>query len=163
MAEEDREGPDNLDRPPAFFPYGVDEVLETGEPLSRELVEVHFDHIVVSEADDQRQYYVLLTDGRRHLMIVIGGFEASAIGLAAEGVQTDRPMTHDLLVKLVETLDGDINRVVIDDLWSQTYFAKLYVQKGDEEIEIDVRPSDAIAIAVRMDVPIYAIDGILRD
>lgn len=163
MADEDREEPENLDRPPAFFPYDLDEVVSGGEVLSRKLVEIHFDHIVVSETEDQRQYFVLLTDGNKHLMIVIGGFEASAIGLAAEGVQTDRPMTHDLLVRFLEVLGGELDRVVIDDLWSQTYFAKLYVKKGDEEIEIDARPSDAIAIAVRMNAPIFAIEGILRD
>lgn len=163
MADDPREGPENLDVPPSFFPYGADDVVLSGEPISRKLVEIHFDHIVVSESDDQRQYFVLLTDGNRHLMIVIGGFEATAIGLAADGAKTDRPMTHDLLVRFLEVLGGKLDRVVIDDLWSQTYFAKMYVKKGSEEIEVDARPSDAIAVAVRLGVPIYAIEGILRD
>lgn len=162
MADEHAEEPEDLDQPPSFFPYEMDE-LPDGAVLNRELVEVQFDHIVVSETDDVRQYYVLLSDGRRHLMIVIGGFEATAISYGAEGVQTDRPMTHDLLAKFVESLGGRVDRVVIDDLWSSTYFAKIYLKKGKEEIEIDARPSDAIAIAVRLGVPIFAIEGILRD
>ena len=163
MADEHAEEPENLSEPPAFFPYGGDELPDGELTLSRALVEVQFDHIVVSESEEVRQYYVLLTDGRRHLMIVIGGFEATAISYGSEGVQTDRPMTHDLLVKFIESLGARIERIVIDDLWSQTYFAKIYVKRGKEEIEIDARPSDAIALAVRLDVPIFAIEGILRD
>jgi bifunctional DNase/RNase len=138
------------------------ELPDGHEELNRELVEVQFDHIVVSESDDTRQYYVLLTDGRRHLMITIGGFEATAISYGAEGIKTDRPMTHDLLAKFLETLGARIERIVIDDLWNGTYFAKLYIKRGKEEFEIDCRPSDAIALAVRLDVQMYAIDGILR-
>ena len=162
MADGHAEEPEDLDRPPAFFPYEFGELPDEG-PLSRDLVEVQFDHIVVSETEESRQYYVLLTDGRRHLMIVIGGFEATAISYGAEGLQTDRPMTHDLLAKFVEALGGKVDRVVIDDLWSSTYFAKVYLKKGKEEIEVDARPSDAIALAVRLGVPIFAIEGILRD
>jgi bifunctional DNase/RNase len=162
MADEHAEEPEDLDTPPSFFPYDFDELPE-GLELSRELVEVQFDHIVVSETDDERRYYVLLTDGRRHLMIVIGGFEATAISYGSEGVQTDRPMTHDLLVRFVDAFGGRVDRVVIDDLWSSTYFAKIYLKKGQEEFEIDARPSDAIALAVRLRVPIFAIEGILRD
>jgi bifunctional DNase/RNase len=162
MPDERAEEPDDLDRPPAFFPYDLGELPDGGE-LSRDLVEVQFDHIVVSETEESRQYYVLLTDGRRHLMIVIGGFEATAISYGAEGIQTDRPMTHDLLAKFVEVLGGRVDRIVIDDLWSSTYFAKVYIKKGKEEIEVDARPSDAIALAVRLGVPIFAIEGILRE
>lgn len=163
MADEHAEEPEYLNEPPAFFPYEKDELPDGTHDLSRTLVEVQFDHIVVSESEDVRQYYVLLTDGRRHLMIVIGAFEASAISYGAEGVQTDRPMTHDLLAKFLETLGGRVDRVVIDDLWSSTYFAKIYVKQAKEEYEIDARPSDAIALAVRLEVPIFAIEGILRD
>lgn len=162
MADEHAEEPEDLDKPPSFFPYDFDE-LPQGLELNRELVEVQFDHIVVSETDEERRYYVLLTDGRRHLMIVIGGFEATAISYGSEGLQTDRPMTHDLLVRFVDAFGGRVDRVVIDDLWSSTYFAKIYLKKGKEEFEIDARPSDAIALAVRLKVPMYAIDGIMRE
>ena len=162
MADEHADEPEDLETPPAFFPYEFDE-LPDGPELSRNLVEVQFDHIVVTETEETRQYYVLLSDGRRHLMIVIGGFEATAISYGAEGIQTDRPMTHDLIVKVIDAMGARVDRIVIDDLWSSTYFAKIYVKKGQEEIEIDSRPSDAIALAVRLRVPIFAIEGILRD
>ncbi|HXH60585.1 MAG TPA: bifunctional nuclease family protein [Fimbriimonadaceae bacterium] len=163
MADEFADDPKDFTQPPSFFPYDEDEEPEFEGELNRQLVEVHFDHIVISETEDSKQYYVLLTDGRRHLMIVIGGYEATAISYGAEGAQTDRPMTHDLLVRCVEALDGEIDRVVIDDLFNKTYFAKVYIKSGKEEFEIDARPSDAIAIAVRLGAPIFAIDGILRD
>ncbi len=163
MADEHAEEPEYLSEPPSFFPYEKDELPDGTHDLNRTLVEVQFDHIVVSESEDVRQYYVLLTDGRRHLMIVIGAFEATAISYGAEGVQTDRPMTHDLLVKFLEAMGGRVDRIVIDDLWSSTYFAKIYIKHGKEEYEVDARPSDAIALAVRLDVPIFAIEGILRD
>jgi bifunctional DNase/RNase len=163
MADEHAEEPDFLREPPAFFPYEKDELPDGTQDLDRTLVEIQFDHIVVSESDETRQYYVLLTDGRRHLMMTIGGYEATAISYGAEGVQTDRPMTHDLLVKFLESFGGKVERIVIDDLWNSTYFAKLHIKKGKEEIEVDCRPSDAIALAVRLDVPMFAISGILKD
>ena len=163
MADEHAEEPEDLNRPPAFFPYDLNELPDGSYDMSRDLVEVRFDHIVVSETEEARDYYVLLTDGRRHLMIAIGGFEATAISYGAEGIKPDRPMPHDLVVRFIEELGGKVDRVVIDDLWSRTYFAKIYLKKGKDEIEIDSRPSDAIAVAVRLGVPIFAIEGILRD
>lgn len=163
MADEHAKEPDNLDDPPAFFPYGKGELPDGAQDLCRDLVEVTFEHIVVTEAGDERQHFVLLTDGRRHLMIVIGGFEAMAISYGAEGAKTTRPMTHDLIPKMITEMGGKVERIVIDDLWSGTYFAKIYVSRNGEEFVVDARPSDAIAVAVRLDAPIYAIDGVMQD
>jgi len=163
MADEHAEEPENLNEPPSFFPYEEDELPDGGLDLNRELVEVSFEHIVVTETSEDRQYFVLLTDGRRHLMIVIGGFEAMAINHGAEGVKPSRPMTHDLLTGLFRELGWTVKKIVIDDLWGGTYFAKIYVQKGSEELVIDSRPSDAIAVAVRLNVPMFAIEGIMQD
>lgn len=163
MADEHAEQPDDLNDPPAFFPYEADELPDGGQDLCRELVEVKFEHIVVTEAGDDRQHFVLLTDGRRHLMIVIGGFEAMAISYGAEGAKTTRPMTHDLIPKFIEELGGKVEKVIIDDLWSGTYFAKIHISRKGEEMIIDARPSDAVAVAVRVNAPIYAIDGIMQD
>lgn len=163
MADEHAEEPENLDDPPSFFPYEADELPDGAQELNRDLVEVTFEHIVVTEAGDERQHFVLLTDGRRHLMIVIGPFEAMAINYGAEGVRTSRPMTHDLIVKGITEMGGKVEKIVIDDLWSGTYFAKIHISRNGEETIIDSRPSDAIAVAVRCDAPIYAIDGIMQD
>jgi bifunctional DNase/RNase len=127
-----------------------------GEP-----VECQIEGVFAAENAGQISRFVLLSDGERKLPILIGPYEAQAISLPLEGTRPDRPMTHDLLRNVVERLDGSLDRVVIDDLWNTIYYAKLYIRKGDEELEIDARPSDAIAIAVRFDVPIYVSEGIL--
>ena len=104
----------------------------------------------------------MLSEGDRKLPILIGNYEAHAILLPLEHARADRPMTHDLLKTIIERMGGTVTRVVIDDLWNTTYYAKIYVKIGNEEIEIDARPSDSIAIAVRFEVPIYVAEGILE-
>ena len=153
--------PENLDEPPAFFPYeGNGHVRERG--ALGELVEVQIEGVFAAENQGSISRFVLVTDGERRLPILIGGYEASAISLPLEGGRPDRPMTHDLIKNILERLDMFVERVVIDDLWNTIYYAKVYLRKGDEEIEIDSRPSDAIALAVRFEAPIYVSDGILE-
>lgn len=152
-------GDDDLNLPPPFFPSEGDEEapqIELGEP-----VEVQIEGVFAAERNGQISHFVLVSDGARKLPILIGPFEAHAISLALENGRSDRPMTHDLLKTVIERLDGDVDRVVIDDLWNTTYYAKIFLQKGEEEIAIDSRPSDAIAMAVRFDVPVYVSEGIL--
>ena len=93
--------------------------------------------------------------------IHIGPFEAQAISYPLESSQPDRPLTHDLLKNILDRVELAIDRVVIDDLWSTTFYAKLYIRFSDEELEIDSRPSDAIALAVRAQAPIYVTEQIL--
>ncbi len=162
MPDDMPDEPEDLDRPPAFFPYEP-ETPEAHEGASfGEPVEVQVEAVFAAQAGDQVQRFVLLSDGERKLPIVIGPFEAQAISLPLEGAQPDRPMTHDLVHNLLERLDARIDRVVIDDIWNTTYYAKIYIRRGKEELEIDSRPSDAIALAVRFDAPIYVADGIMQ-
>lgn len=159
MADEREEGPDDLDQPPPFFPYDPEEQLPSdtrGEP-----VEVTVEGVFAAEAAGHIQRFVVVSDGRRRLPILIGPFEAQAISLPMDGIQPDRPMSHDLMRTLVDRLGGKLERVIIDDLWSTTYYAKLYVRQGEELMEIDSRPSDAIALALRLDAPIYVSESIL--
>jgi len=162
MPEEFAEEPEDLDTPPAFFPYDdtelPDEPIELGEP-----VEVQIAGVYHAEHDGQVQRIVLLSDGDRKLPIIIGPFEAQAILMALEGAQPDRPMTHDLLKAIIDRLGGRVERVVIDDIWSTTYYAKIFVRTDKEEFEIDSRPSDAVAIAVRYDCPILVSEGMLTE
>lgn len=162
MAEEFEgpEGNDNLDEPPAFFPY---EGSTTREPGSLgELVEVQIDGVFQTDTPHGPSRFVLLSDGgERKLPILIGGFEAQAINLPLEGGRPDRPMTHDLIRTIIERFDATIDRVVIDDLWNTIFYAKIYLRTAKEEMEIDARPSDAIALAVRFDASIYVAEGIL--
>jgi len=162
MAEEFEgpEGPDNLDDPPAFFPYDGNGRREDAEPS--ELIEVQIEGVFAAENGNQISRFVLVSDGDRKLPILIGPFEAQAIQLVMEGTRPDRPMTHDLVRNILDRLDATVDRVVIDDFWNTIYYAKLYLRTTAEEIEIDVRPSDAIALAVRFDAPILVADGILE-
>ena len=102
-------------------------------------------------------------DGNRRLPIIIGAFEAQAIALELEKIQSPRPMTHDLLRDTFEAVGGEVVDVVIDELKEGTFFAKIrYIHNG-EEGQLDSRPSDAVALAVRVDAPIYVAPLVLEE
>lgn len=94
-------------------------------------------------------------EGNRRLPIIIGAFEAQAIALELEKIQPPRPMTHDLLRDLFDTVGADVLHVVVDELREGTFYAKVHFMHEDEERQLDCRPSDAVALAVRVDSPIY--------
>ena len=103
------------------------------------------------------------SEGGRRLPIIIGAFEAQAIALELEKIQPPRPMTHDLLRDLFEQVGGEVVSVVISELRDGTFYAKVkFVHQGDER-ELDSRPSDAVAIAVRTDAPIYVSASVLAE
>ncbi len=102
-------------------------------------------------------------EGNRRLPIIIGAFEAQAIALELENIQPPRPMTHDLLRDLFETVGAEILDVVIDELREGTFFAKIrFVHTGDDG-QLDARPSDAVAVAVRVGAPIYVAPSVLEE
>lgn len=107
---------------------------------------------------------VILTDenGKSSLPITIGVFEATAIALALEGTHIPRPISHDLIKTIIESLQGTLEKVVIFDVKDGTFYAKLVIVSDGEDIEIDARPSDSIAIALRMSAPIYAAEHVLE-
>ena len=109
-------------------------------------------------------HFVLLRDNRgRRVPIFVGQFEAFAISVALEGDSPDRPFTHDLIRLMLERLDATIERVVIDDLWNETFYAKIgLVRASGETMDIDARPSDAIALALRVRAPIYMAENVLE-
>ncbi|MDX1632346.1 MAG: bifunctional nuclease family protein [Thermoanaerobaculia bacterium] len=94
-------------------------------------------------------------EGAVFLPIWIGIFEANAIALRLEGVDTPRPLTHDLLRSVFEHLDTRVERVIVSDLKDSTFYARIILRKNGEESELDSRPSDAIALALRTDAPIF--------
>ena len=102
-------------------------------------------------------------DGNRKLPIIIGGFEAQAIALEMENIKSNRPMTHDLLVSIAKSFDIEMVEVIITDLKEGVFYSKITFVMGDEIREIDARPSDAIAIAVRYRAPIYTYNSILME
>ena len=98
----------------------------------------------------------------RILPIWIGIFEANAIALKLEGIEPPRPMTHDLLVNLLGDVNCTIARVAINDLVDNTFFAQIFLRIDSQELIIDSRPSDAIALALRAEVPIYVAETVLE-
>jgi len=100
-------------------------------------------------------------DGNRRLPIIIGAFEAQAIALEMEGVVPPRPMTHDLLKNVVDSFGSSLSEIFVNELREGTFYAKLIFDDGD--LEIDARPSDAIALAVRYNAPIYVKGDILDE
>ncbi len=101
------------------------------------------------------------SDGARVLPIWVGIFEANAIALQIENVSTPRPMTHDLLRNVIHDLKGDVQKVVVSDLKDSTFYAVLHVLVGGQVVVIDARPSDAIALALRVRAPIFAEDAVI--
>jgi len=101
-------------------------------------------------------------EDKRSLPIWVGIFEANAIALELEKIATPRPMTHDLIKNILETLEARVLKVVVTDLKENTFFAVLHVQLGETEYTVDSRPSDAIALALRVAAPIYVDEDVVR-
>jgi bifunctional DNase/RNase len=102
------------------------------------------------------------TDGERYLPIWIGAVEATAIAFALQGIQTPRPMTHDLLRDILTTTDVTVERILISELVDQTFFATIRMSQDGRAMEVSSRPSDAIALAVRINAPIYGAEEVLE-
>lgn len=128
-------------------------------------VQMELSRIIISEINDQQVIYLREVEGNRTFPILIGLFEATSIDRKVKGYPTQRPLTHDLLVSAVENLGGEFQDVVITELREHTYYALLRVRHNGELVEIDSRPSDAIAVAVTCDppLPIYVSEEVLRD
>lgn len=101
------------------------------------------------------------TESQLFLPIWIGVFEANAIALRIEGVEPPRPMTHDLLRLVLEQLGATVEKIVISDLRESTFFALIHLQQGGQSVAVDARPSDAIALALRTEAPIFVLRSVL--
>lgn len=143
-------------RPPEGFPDRGDEPMEEHE------VKV----MGVYEQQDQggrKDAFVLLRDNQnRSVLIMIGRFEAFAISVALEGKTADRPMTHDLMNNVINRMGGKVERILIDDLWHNTYYAKIDLALNGSMVQIDSRPSDAIALGIRAKAPIFMAEAVLQ-
>ncbi len=126
------------------------------------MIEVVIDSVRVSLMSQHRIVVLREENGERYLPIWIGPFEADAITIQLQGIEAGRPMTHDLLRQITESLDGEISYVVISDLQNETFFAEIVLEAHGETLEIDSRPSDAVALAVRVDVPIYVAEEVME-
>ena len=127
-------------------------------------VEMQLARIIISEISDSQIVFLREVGGERQFPILIGICEATSIDRRVKDVPRPRPMTHDLLVQAIEKMGGDLDSVVITELKEHTYYASLRVKYDGELIEIDARPSDAIAVAVTCDpvLPIYVNEEVLE-
>jgi len=126
------------------------------------LVRMDLARIVISENAESQIIVLRERDGDRQFPIVIGINEALAIDRRVKGIATPRPLTHDLIATVIAELDADLEQIVISELKNHTFFAKLVIRRNGDMIEIDSRPSDAIALGASGDTPIYVDDSVLR-
>ncbi len=126
------------------------------------MVEVTVESIRVSLTNQQRLVVLRENGSQRYLPIWIGPFEAEAITMGLQRSEVIRPMTHDLLRGVVEQLGADIEHIYINDLQDDTFYAQIVLDVGGESVEVDSRPSDAIALAVRLDVPIFVSEDVME-
>ncbi|MDY7108480.1 MAG: bifunctional nuclease family protein [Planctomycetota bacterium] len=119
--------------------------------------------IFIREMMDMQIIELSEIDGERTFPIVVGLPEAFAIERRLKGIEIPRPQTHDLLASTIRHLGGELRQIIINDLVDGTFYARLIVTQGDQNIEIDSRPSDAIALGVAEDVPIYVAEHVLEE
>lgn len=124
------------------------------------MIEVFVESIRVNMTNYRRVVMLKEKTSPRYLPIWIGHFEADAIAIPMQNVEVSRPLTHDLLRGVIEQLGGKLTQVVISELADETFFAKLIVEIATRRVEVDARPSDAIALAIRAKVPIYVEDAV---
>ena len=126
------------------------------------MLELVIDGIRVSLMNQQRVVILRVKDTDKYLPIWIGPSEADAIALKLQNVTVPRPLTHDLLFDVISSLDATVDRIVVHDLSDDTFFAKIVLQVNGSTMEVDSRPSDALALAVRTESPIYAEDSVVE-
>jgi bifunctional DNase/RNase len=127
------------------------------------LVQVDLSRILIREMTDTQFITLTECDGERSFPIAIGLPEAFAIERRMRRIEVPRPQTHDLLADVVRQLDGTLDRIVIHSLQDGTFFASLMIEKDGEEIEVDCRPSDAIALGVAEAVPMFVAEDVLAE
>ena len=126
-------------------------------------VQMELHKIIISEMQDQQIIVLQEVDGERKFPIVIGSPEAMAIDRRLKGIPHPRPMTHDLLASVIESMGGVVERIEINDLQEHTFFAKIHIRQGMKVVQVDSRPSDAIALGIASVVPIFVAEHVLAE
>lgn len=127
------------------------------------MIEVTVADIRVDRQSNAPVVLLRARSGARVLPIWIGPAEANAIAMELQGVKAQRPLTHDLFKHVLTGLGGELRRVVIAAVRENTYFAELHIHRGDEVFHVDARPSDSIALALRLHAPIFAAEQLFAD
>jgi hypothetical protein len=123
--------------------------------------EVTIEALRVSLMNYNRVVVLKEKDADRYLTIYIGAAEADAIAIRLQDVSVQRPMTHDLMTNVMQELGANVTKVVVTEVRNDTYYARLFLDVNNEQVEIDSRPSDAIALAVRAEAPIFVEDAVI--
>ena len=126
-------------------------------------VQMELHKIIISEMQDSQIIVLKEVDGDRKFPIVIGSPEAMAIDRRLKQTPTPRPLTHDLLATVIESLGGEIVKIEITDLHNQTFFARIHIRHSGKVVTIDSRPSDAIALGIASEVPIFVAEKVLAE
>jgi bifunctional DNase/RNase len=126
-------------------------------------VQMELHKIVISEMQDKQLIWLKEVDGERIFTIVIGSYEAMAIDRRLKGGPTPRPMTHDLLANIIEEMGGAIERIEITNLKNHTFYASIHIRQNGRTLQIDSRPSDAIALGIATVVPIFVAESVLDE
>jgi bifunctional DNase/RNase len=119
--------------------------------------------IIISEISEQQVVMLKEVEGDRSFPIMIGIFEATSIDRRVKRLPSPRPLTHDLVTGVIDNLGGELRDIYISELKDHTYYAKLRIRQNGEMVEVDCRPSDAIALAVTASVPIYVSEDVLEE
>jgi bifunctional DNase/RNase len=126
------------------------------------MVEVTVDRILLNPIAEYRVVILKEIGVERYLPIYIGRPEADAIALRLQGHKHHRPMTHDLLNNVIAELGGEVSHIVVNDMRNDTFYARIYMNVNGQQLDIDSRPSDAIALAVRCDAPIFVEEEVMQ-
>ena len=124
-------------------------------------VAMELSRIIISEINEQQVIYLKEIDGNRTFPILIGIFEATSIDRRVKGYESPRPLTHDLVQNCIAALGATLEKIVVTDLQEHTFYAKLVLRQDGQIIEVDSRPSDAVALSVTDNTPIYVAEHVL--
>jgi hypothetical protein len=126
-------------------------------------VQMELHKIIINEMLDQQIIQLKEVDGDRKFSIMIGNNEASAIDRRLKGLTMPRPMTHDLLANIIEAMGGVMEKIEINDLQEHTFFARIHIRINGHSIDVDSRPSDAIALGIASTLPIFVAEHVLAE
>lgn len=127
------------------------------------MVEVTVDRILLNPIAEYRVVILKEIGAERYLPIYIGRFEADAIAIRLQGHEHHRPLTHDLLNHMIAELGGEVSHILVNDMRNDTFYARIFVNVNGQQMNIDSRPSDAIALAVRCDAPIFVEEEVMKN
>ena len=131
--------------------------------VHRMAVQMELHKIIISDTQDQQIIMLKEVDGERKFPMVIGTDSAYAIERRLKGITAPRPLTHDLLSSVIEQMGGTVDRIEINNLQDHTFFASIHIRRNGDVVEIDSRPSDAIALGIATTVPIYVAEHVLDE